>query len=62
MYLIDKKKSSSQSKKNNLKKINSPSSNKSVKFSKDVSNISTSLIHELDILKIREKNLKIQKK
>ena len=62
MYLIDKKKIIISIKKNNLKKIKSPSSNKSVKFSKDVSNISTSLIHELDILKIREKNLKIQKK
>ena len=55
------KKESSQSKKNNLKKIKSSSSNKSVKFIKDVFNISTSLIYELDTLKIREKNLKNQK-
>ena len=41
--------------------MKSPSSNKSVKFIKDVSNISTSLIYDLDILIIREKNLKKQK-
>jgi hypothetical protein len=45
MYLIDKKKSSSQSKKNNLKKIKSPSCNKSVKFIKDVFLIIVYKIH-----------------
>ena len=57
-----KESSSSQSKKSNLKKINIPSSNKNVKFSKDVRNISTSLICDLDISKIREKRIQNPKR
>ena len=55
-----KESSSSQSRKSNLKKLNSPSYTKNVKFSKDVLNTSTSF--DLDITKIREKKMQNPKR